>query len=114
MALTEDQSAALQTTIGNLNKSIEVNKEVLDIVRSVGNSGAVDIATHNNNAAAHSSGFNDLLAHNTFALVPDGYSATLYGNALWAFVPRPLINSSGFNGIVFVSEWYVRIIHEPE
>lgn len=99
MALTEDQSAALQTTIGNLNKSIEVNKEVLDIVRSVGNSGAVDIATHNNNAAAHSSGFNDLLAHNTFALVPDGYSATLYGNALWAFVPRPLINSSGFNGM---------------
>ena len=37
MALTEDQSAALQTTIGNLNKSIKVNKEVLDIVRSVGN-----------------------------------------------------------------------------
>lgn len=99
MALTQDQNALLETACTNLNKSTEVNKEILAMMRSVGNTGMVDIAEHNNDADAHSSGFNDLLAHKTFALVPDGYSASLYGNALWAFVPRPLVNSSGFYGM---------------
>lgn len=77
MALTEDQSAALQTTIDNLNASVQVNKEVLEIVRSVGNSGAVDIATHNNDLDAHPV-FNKLYANNVLQVggsVPDPYSS---------------------------------------
>lgn len=53
MALTADQTALLQTAIENLNKSVEVNQEVLEICKSVGNTGAVDIATHNNDKTAH-------------------------------------------------------------
>lgn len=62
MALTADQSALLQTAVDNLNESVQVNKEVLEIVKSVGNTGAVDIATHNNNADAHPA-FNNLYAN---------------------------------------------------
>lgn len=53
MALTQDQSALLQTAVENLNQSVEVNKQVLEIVKSVGNTGAVDIALHNNDQNAH-------------------------------------------------------------
>ena len=53
MALTADQTALLQTAIENLNKSVEVNQEVLNVVKSVGNTGAVDIATHNTDPEAH-------------------------------------------------------------
>lgn len=53
MALTLDQTETLQTAIDNLNQSVQVNKEVLEIVKSVGNTGAVDIATHNNDLDAH-------------------------------------------------------------
>lgn len=62
MALTADQSTALQTAIDNLNSSVQVNKEVLEIVRSTGNTGAVDIAEHNNNLDAHPV-FNKLYAN---------------------------------------------------
>lgn len=98
MALTKDQSASLQTAIDNLNKSVEVNQEVLEIIKSVGNSGAVDIAKHNNDATAHSGGFANLLANNSFVLCPSGYNYLTYGKAPWAFVPLPLIDSNGFNG----------------
>ena len=98
MALTEDQSVSLQTAIDNLNKSVEVNQEVLEIVKSVGNSGAVDIATHNNDATAHSGGFANLLANTSFAFCPSGYNYSTYGKAPWAFVPKPLIDSNGYNG----------------
>ena len=53
MALTEDQSTALQGAVDNLNRSVEVNKEVLEILKSTGNTGVVDIATHNNDLNAH-------------------------------------------------------------
>ena len=53
MALTQAQDALLTEAITNLNRSTEVNKEVLEIVKSVGNTGAVDIATHNTDPNAH-------------------------------------------------------------
>lgn len=53
MALTEEQSTTLQQTIDNLNRSIEVNAEVLEILRSTGNTGTVDIAQHNTDPSAH-------------------------------------------------------------
>ena len=76
MALTQDQSELLNTAIDNLNKSVEVNKEVLEIVKSVGNTGAVDIGEHNNNLDAHSTGFNNLIAKNNLYVGPNGASAS--------------------------------------
>ena len=61
MALSQDQSELLQTAVENLNQSVAVNKEVLEIVKSVGNTGAVDIAAHNNDLNAHPE-FNILVA----------------------------------------------------
>lgn len=61
MALTLEQSVALQEAIDNLNQSVEINKEVLEIVKSVGNTGAVDIGTHNTDKGAHPS-FNNVTA----------------------------------------------------
>ena len=65
MALTQDQSEMLQTAVNNLNASVEVNKEVLEIVKSVGNTGAVDISLHDNNKSAHANGVNQILALNS-------------------------------------------------
>lgn len=76
MALTQDQSELLNTAIDSLNKSVEVNKEVLEIVKSVGNTGAVDIGEHNNNLDAHSSGFNNLIVKNNLYVGPNGASAS--------------------------------------
>lgn len=53
MALTADQSEALSTAIENLNQSVEINKQILEVCKSVGNTGVVDIATHNNDKTAH-------------------------------------------------------------
>ncbi len=55
MALTQAQDALLTEAITNLNRSTEVNKEVLEIVKSVGNTGAVDIAEHDTDPDAHKS-----------------------------------------------------------
>ena len=62
MALTQAQDALLTEAITNLNRSTEVNKEVLEIVKSVGNTGAVDIATHNTDPDSHPA-FNRVLAN---------------------------------------------------
>lgn len=53
MALTQDQTSRLNEVIENLNQSIEVNKQILEMLKSVGNTGIVDIATHNNDKTAH-------------------------------------------------------------
>ena len=62
MAITQEQSVALQEAIDNLNQSVEINKEVLEIVKSVGNTGVVDIATHNVDKNAHDQGLNTVWA----------------------------------------------------
>ena len=69
MALSQDQSELLSTAVQNLNESVEVNKEVLEIVKSVGNTGAVDISSHNNNKNAHPS-FNNVYAINGVYISP--------------------------------------------
>lgn len=65
MTLSQDQSELLQTAVENLNQSVAVNKEVLEIVKSVGNTGAVDIAQHNQDKTAHANGFDSLFALET-------------------------------------------------
>lgn len=68
MALTQDQATRLDEAISNLNKSVEINNQILEMLRSLGNTGVVDIATHNTDKTAHSDGFNTLTATNLYAL----------------------------------------------
>lgn len=63
MALTQDQATRLDEAISNLNKSVEINNQILEISRSLGNTGVVDIAIHNTDQSAHSGGFDDLVAN---------------------------------------------------
>ena len=82
MALTQDQSEMLQTAVNNLNESVAVNKEVLEIVKSVGNTGAVDIAQHNNSTESHENGFNRLVVQSNFYI--GGQSTTTEPGAISA------------------------------
>lgn len=63
MALTDEQVTLLTTAIENLNKSTQINQEVLEIIKNLGNTGVVDIATHNNDTSAHPDGFVNLLSN---------------------------------------------------
>lgn len=63
MALTQDQATRLDEAISNLNKSVEINNQILEMLRSLGNTGVVDIATHNTDQGAHSDGFDELVAN---------------------------------------------------
>lgn len=63
MSLTQDQATRLDEAISNLNKSVEINNQILEMLRSLGNTGVVDIATHNTDQGAHSGGFDDLVAN---------------------------------------------------
>lgn len=85
MALTQDQSALLTAAVENLNQSVEVNKQVLEIVKGVGNTGAVDIATHNNDASAHSNGLSSFLVKDHFYVKTRSFTGTDSGNNPWAF-----------------------------
>ena len=92
MALTADQAELLQTTIENLNRSVEINNQVLELIKSVGNTGAVDIATHNSDKSAHPA-FNNVLALQRIYCTPytDGpdSNGALGGNTI-----RHSLNSS--------------------
>lgn len=67
MALTTDQAQLLQDTIENLNRSIAINEQVLEICRSVGNTGAVDISIHNTDPNAHRN-FKNVFASDGFVI----------------------------------------------
>lgn len=60
--LDAEQTEKLNEAIDNLNKSVEINNEVLEVVKSVGNTGVVDIATHNVDGNAHDQGLNTVWA----------------------------------------------------
>ena len=79
MALTADQSALLQTTCDNLNQSVEINKEILELLKSTGNTGVVDIATHNADTSAHPS-FANLFATLRITCSPDTAGADASGS----------------------------------
>lgn len=85
MALTQDQSALLTAAVENLNQSVEVNKQVLEIVKSVGNTGAVDIASHNNDDSAHSNGLSSFLVKDHFYVKSRSFTGTDSANNPWAF-----------------------------
>lgn len=53
MALSSEEHALLVQTCDSMNLSAEVNREVLELVRNLGNTGVVDIATHDNASDAH-------------------------------------------------------------
>lgn len=66
MALTTEQAEAIDTAIDNLNKSVQVNAEVLQIIKSMqSTSAAGSVAEHNNNLDAHPT-LNNLKVLNDF------------------------------------------------
>lgn len=103
MALTQDQSTALQTAIEHLNQSVEVNKQILEILKSVGNTGVVDIATHNNDGDAHSNGLNNLIGK-TIKVGDKDASSSNAAKAFRSFTTSGSIESSG--GVYTLSESY--------
>lgn len=103
MALTQDQSTALQTAIEHLNQSVEVNKQILEMLKSVGNTGVVDIATHNNDGDAHSNGLNNLIGK-TIKVGDKDASSSNAAKAFRSFTTSGSIESSG--GVYTLSESY--------
>ncbi len=68
MAITAEQASAIATAIDNLNKSVQVNEEVLQIVKSMQSTGAAgSIAEHDADLNAHPK-FNELLAAKAIAV----------------------------------------------
>lgn len=55
MALSSSESALLTQTCENMNIAANTCREVLEMLRNLGNTGVVDIATHNNTPGAHAS-----------------------------------------------------------
>ena len=54
MAITAEQAAAISTAIENLNRSVQVNEEVLQIIKSMQTTGAAgDVAQHATDIHAH-------------------------------------------------------------
>lgn len=58
MALSANESALLTKTCTNMNIAANTCREVLEMLRSLGNTGVVDIATHNNAEAPHADATN--------------------------------------------------------
>ena len=56
MALSATEAAQLQAAVTSCNSLAATVEEVLQLIRNAGNTGAVDIAAHNNSATAHSGG----------------------------------------------------------
>ena len=61
MALSNSEHTLLVSTCENMNVAAETCRQVLDMLRSLGASGVVDIATHNNATEVHANAAN--LAH---------------------------------------------------
>lgn len=53
MALSSSESTLLNQTCENMNIAANTCREVLEMLRNLGNTGVVDIATHNNTPGAH-------------------------------------------------------------
>ena len=58
MALSSSESELLTQTCVNMNIAANTCREVLEMLRNLGNTGVVDIATHNNSNDAHSTNSN--------------------------------------------------------
>lgn len=58
MALSSSESALLTETCTNMNIAANTCREVLEMLRNLGNTGVVDIATHNNAQTVHAGATN--------------------------------------------------------
>lgn len=62
MAIAAEQSTAIATAIENLNKSVQINEEVLQIIKSMQSTGAAgNVAEHDADANAHENGIYSFL-----------------------------------------------------
>ncbi len=65
MALSTEQAALVQTAVDNLNKSVQTNEAILELLRSFGATGVVDIGIHTADLNAHPN-LNGLLINGDF------------------------------------------------
>ena len=72
MALTSSEHELLVKTCENMNIAAGTCREVLEMLRNLGNTGVVDIATHNNTPGAHAT--DPTIAH----ILDSGSSRVLY------------------------------------
>lgn len=74
MAITAEQAAAISTAIENLNKSVQVNEEVLNIIKSMQTVGsAASVAEHNVDVNAHEQGIGTVFAQNRIYVKSKGF-----------------------------------------
>ena len=75
MALSASESELLTQTCENMNIAANTCREVLEMLRSLGNTGVVDIATHNNAADAHANvaSLAHISGNETLLVGPAGY-----------------------------------------
>lgn len=98
MALSSEEHALLVQTCDSMNLSAEVNREVLELVRNLGNTGVVDIATHDNddNAHANSSGLLHINNANVVSIGTPGYCNDKGSHANDTNTMFRLLGSAGF------------------
>lgn len=94
MTLSQDQNELLSTAVQNLNESVEVNREVLEIVKSVGNTGVVDIAIHDNDKNAHPL-FNKVTALNYVTVGAGGTTPHTAGSGQYLYTMSGTTDSYG-------------------
>lgn len=110
MALSSSEHALLEETCINMNQAANTCRDVLEMLRSLGNSGVVDIATHNNATDAHANV--DSIAkinttNNSFAVGKNGDAAAgLFSGAPFRVAPYGTGSgkANGLNAIIFCSE----------
>ena len=123
MAITAEQATAIATAIENLNKSVQINEEVLNIIKSMQTTGAAgDVAEHNVDLNAHEK-FNDVVAVNgvyvvekngnpktatcNASLTAKTYSGGTFGNAVLDLFARVDQTTSGIPNAVRFNSNYV-------
>lgn len=97
MALSASESALLTETCTNMNVAANTCREVLEMLRSLGNTGVVDIATHNNASTPHANATNLMHLDNGVAYL--GTKVTLEG--AWSNRYPFRIAPNGLNGYGF-------------
>lgn len=96
MAITAEQAAAISTAIENLNRSVQVNEEVLNIIKSMQSTGAAgNVAEHAADKNAHPE-LNRLMLHRNLVVVPE-YKGSL-GNTPYYVELFSMKDSAGNGG----------------
>ena len=105
MAISAEQAAAISTAIENLNKSVQVNEEILEIIKSMQATGAAGtVAEHNNDLNAHQQ-FRNVHAHKGIFLTKEGTTTETWIKSPYAFMVRAKDGGSTEASGQFIELW---------